>query len=39
MEHFKTSNNTSNTHVVSYVNFEGKMVTRTYVGYKDNKKE
>jgi hypothetical protein len=39
MEHSKTSNNTSNTYVVSYVNFEGKMVTQTYVGYKDNKKE
>ncbi len=30
MAHSKTSNSTSNAYVVSYVDFNGKMITRTY---------
>lgn len=29
----------SNTFTISYVNFEGKMITNTYVRHNDNKKE
>mgnify|MGYP003141481008 CR=1 FL=1 len=34
-----TTINLSNTYIVSYVNFEGKSITRNYVGNKDNKKK
>ena len=39
MVHSKTSNNNSNAYVVSYVDFNGKMITRTYDRHLNNEKK